>query len=86
MFENLRDLFTYAEFIIRYEGENTPITKGHVSPGFVRETSEFLRDQGVDKARIIGIKTGNSVVLKFNKQLKDSIQQRIRNMWTGYSR
>lgn len=86
MFENLRDLFTFAEFIIRYEREKAPITKGHVSPGFVRESSEFLRSQDVEKARIIGIKTGNSVVLKFNKQLKDSIQQRIRNMWTGYSR
>lgn len=71
-------------FVIRVRSGTLTASRGAVTSKFLVDCGEVLRDHGVSHCTIKGFRSGNSVFLRFSKEVPNAVRQRLRNVWHAY--
>ena len=60
------------------------VTRGKVTDRFARECARELKEEGVLKGEIRGVKKEGYVGLEFSKSIPEEMHQRLRNIWSTH--
>lgn len=69
-------------FVIRLQDGRAQRQRGRPSPSFVAACSGVARLHRLDRGRIMGIRTGEGVQLRFSAEIPERARQAFRNVWT----
>ena len=70
-----------VRFIIDLDGGQARVRRGDPPAAFVRGCSDVARMYRVQVGRILGVRTGNGVELRFSKEIPERAHQPFRNIW-----
>ncbi len=69
-------------FVIRLQAGRAHRQRGRPSPSFVNACTSVARLHRLDRGRIMGVRTGEGVQLRFSADIPERARQAFRNVWT----
>lgn len=69
-------------FVIRLQDGRAHRQRGRPAPSFVAACSGVARLHRIERGRIMGIRTGEGVQLRFSADISERARQAFRNVWT----
>jgi hypothetical protein len=70
-----------VRFVIDLERGTARVRRGDPPAAFVRGCSEVARLFGLQRGRVLGVRTGNGIELRFSKEIPARAHQPLRNIW-----
>jgi len=70
-----------VRFIVDLDGGTARVRRGDPPAAFVRGCSDVARLYRLQMGRILGVRTGNGVELRFSKEIPGRAHQPLRNIW-----
>lgn len=73
-------------FVVRVRRGVPIVTRGTVTPAFVADLAEVLRQHGVRRGAVYGARRGGAVVIGFSPGFPQGARQKVRNVWSMHGR
>ncbi|TVP83435.1 MAG: DUF3634 family protein [Thioalkalivibrio sp.] len=70
-----------VRFVIDLDGGKARVRRGDPPAAFVRGCSDVARLYRLNSGRILGIRSGNGIELRFSKEIPARAHQPLRNQW-----
>jgi hypothetical protein len=68
-------------FVVRIDHGQPCVTRGKVTPTFLREVGQACGDAEVRRGWVGGVRRGKQVALAFSRSIPQACRQRLRNQW-----